>query len=419
MKLFTVLLTGILPVVFTASTLSPKVAIAQSGTQISQFNQDGSDYKRELNQLIQAGDAKFQQKNLQGAIAIYQRALQLTNQYRDLDDQVATLVGLGRVYDSNGQYLEAERSFKEGLKILSELASDFSTVEKRLIQSRLRVFTLTGLGITYTHLGEYTKASENLELAVALSARIVNVPKAILLTSFEPRFKLAELYYLRLGKYKEALSLLEQCRILARQMQDLDKEVIALTGLGNTYVKMGNVSVAQNFYEMAKNVESSTQEPEVRNAPARINAALGEFANLGQFFGKIVPVLQRASSSIREIAQLTSSDRRFEVLGKSADSIDKITQGLSNTITDAQQGNWARASQKMQDINNNMTEFNRNAKELDVLLQSMKNNPSEFRNLNQLTPQILNKLNETTRELQELKGLLGGKQKSLQDLKKN
>jgi tetratricopeptide (TPR) repeat protein len=422
MRFFTLFLAGILPVVFTASTLLPKVAIAQSGAQISQFNPDGSDYKTELGKLIQEGDAKFQQKDLQFAIAIYQRALQLTKQYRDLDDQVGVLVGLGRVYDVNGQYIDAERSFKEGLKILSELANDFSTLEKRHIQSRLRVLTLTGLGITYTHLGEYAKASENLELAVALSSRIVDVPKATLLTSFEPRFKLAELYYLKLGKYKEAIGLLEQCRIIARQMQDPEKEAIALTAIGNSLVKIGNVSTAQTFYEMAKNLGSSTEEPEVNNAPTRTNAALGEFANFGQFFGKIIPVLRKASSSIREVAQLTSSDRRFEVLGKSADSIDKITQGLSDTITDGQQGNWARASQRMKDMNSDMTEFSRNAKELDALIKAMQNNPSEFKNLNQLTPQILNKLNETTIELQELKGMLGGKQKkldSMQDLKKN
>lgn len=418
MKLLTILSVGISPLFFMDSALFPKVAIAQSNIQISQVNQSKSDYEKQLNQLIQEGDTRLQQKDCKGAISIYQRAMQLAQKYQDTELQVGVLVGLGRVYDSDGQYIESERSFQEALQLLSQLAANFATVEKRLIQSRFKIFALTGLGITYTHLGEYTKAAEKLELAVALSSLTVNVPKSILLTHFEPRFKLAELYQ-KQGKYREAIGLLEQCRMLALQMQDREKEAIVLTSIGNNLVKMGNISTAQTFYEMAKKLGSSTQEPEITNAPARINATLGEFANLGQIFAKIIPVLQRGSSRIREVAQLTSSDRRFEVLRKSADSIDKITQGLSDTISDSQQGNWARASQRMQDVNNDMTEFSRNAKELDALLRSMQSNPSEFKNLNQIAPQILNKLNETTREIQELNKLLGGKQKSLQDLKKN
>jgi tetratricopeptide (TPR) repeat protein len=148
--------------------LSEKEAIAQSIIKISQAN---STYEAEFNRLIDNGIARFQRKDYEGAIAIYQEALSLAKQNQNLQYQSMVFWLLGKSYDVEGKYLLAENSFKAGLGLIAQLENGFySNVQERVAVYRLRVFLMTGLGITYSHIGEYTQATKQLELAFALSA---------------------------------------------------------------------------------------------------------------------------------------------------------------------------------------------------------------------------------------------------------
>jgi tetratricopeptide (TPR) repeat protein len=392
--------------------LSEKEAIAQSIIKISQAN---STYEAEFNRLIDNGIARFQRKDYEGAIAIYQEALSLAKQNQNLQYQSMVFWLLGKSYDVEGKYLLAENSFKAGLGLIAQLENGFySNVQERVAVYRLRVFLMTGLGITYSHIGEYTQATKQLELAFALSANTTNESKLVLLNYFETRFELAQLYQ-KQGKYKKAIDLFQHSRLLALQIGDRQKEAISLTAIGNNLVKIGNVATAQEFYDMAKKLGDSHQEPQIAIAPKRVNAALGNFANLSDFFEKIIPSLQKANQIIRKMAKLTGSDNRFVVLGELSDNLDQSTQSMSSVLKNLKQGNWTAASQTMNDLQKKMSEMQNNSTILRNLLERMRQNPAEFNN--SFSPQTIKEWDALGKELNSILASLQGGQKNADKFK--
>jgi tetratricopeptide (TPR) repeat protein len=409
MKFFPTLFSLSLAIV-TGFVFSPKVAIAQSNIKISQANQVDSSYQKELNRLIQDGDAKFQQKDLQGAIAIYQRALQLAKQNQDLHSQVGFLVGIGRVYDLKGQYLDVERTFNQGLQTLSQLADEQSTVEKRDIQSRWRVLSLTGLGIVYTNLGEYAKASERLQLAVLSSNQTISKPTVLI--HFEPRFKLAELYQ-KQEKYKEAIDVLQHCRIIAAQLGDRQLDAMTLTAIGNNFAKMGNLKLARQFYDQATALGDFPQEPEIVNAPARLESISGDLNSVTSLFDKFVPILQKAGRSIRKVEQITSIDPNFAIVGITANNLENVTQKLLDVSSSFRRGDLMSAYPILQGITNDMTEMTRNMKDLSALMQDVKRNPEKFTLFKRLSPQDTKSLLDIVEEMRDITNSIDGRSKQL------
>jgi tetratricopeptide (TPR) repeat protein len=413
MKFFPVLFSLSLAIagsLFSPDFLSNKLAIAQSNTKISQANSTKSSYQKELTRLIQDGDAKFQRKDMQGAIASYQKALQLAKQNQDLSLQAGILVGMGRFYDLNGEYLEAEITFNQGLKILSQLAGEPSTIEKRLAQSRWKILSLTGLGIVYTNLGEYTKASEKLQLAVLSSNQIIGKPTVLI--HFEPRFKLAELYQ-KQEKYKEAIDILQNCRIIATQLGDRQLNAMTLTAIGTNFTKMGNLNLARQFYDQATALGNFPQEPEIANAPTRLESISGDLNALTGLFDKFLPILQKAGRSIRKIEQITSIDPNFAIVGTTANNLENVTQKLLNVSSSFRQGDLMSAYPILQGITNDMTEMSRNLKDLSVLMEDVKRNPEKFPILKKLSPEDKNSLLEIVEEMRGITSSIQGRSKQL------
>ncbi len=409
MKIFPVLF--LLSVsITTGFVLSPKVAIAQSNIKISQANQVDSSYQKELNRLIENGDAKFQRKDLQGAIAIYQKALQLAKQNQDLHSQVGLLVGIGRVYDLKGQYLDAERTFNQGLQTLSQLADEPSTVEKRVTQSRWRVLSLTGLGIVYSNIGEYTKATERLQLAVLSSNQTISKPTVLI--HFEPRFKLAELYQ-KQEKYKEAIDVLQHCRIIATQLGDRQLDAMTLTAIGNNFAKMGNLKLARQFYDQATALGNFPQEPEIANAPTRLEGISGDLNSVTSFFDKFVPILQKAGRSIRKIEKITSIDPNFAIVGITANNLENVTQKLLDVSSSFRRGDLMSAYPTLQGITSDMTKMTQNLKDLSALMEDMKRNPEKFTLFKRLSPQDTKSLLDIVEEMRDIKTSIDGRSKQL------
>lgn len=425
MKFFPAAFALTLPLVCAGSELLPsglwnQEAIAQSKTLIVQSQ---GTYQSALNQLVQSGDAKFAQKDFKSAIAIYQKALQLAEQNQDYQSQITLLAGVGRVYDLNGQYVDAERSFNTGWQMLSQRDWEFATVEKRSIQSRLRVMLLSGWGITYSNLGEYARASEKLQLAVSLSS--FEATKPTLLISFEPRLKLAELYE-KQEKYQEAVSILAYARIVANQIGDRRAEATALTAIGNNIAKLGNLKVARQYYDQAQLLGSIPEEPKIANDPLKIAAISGDLAGMSKLFDRFAPIIQKASISIRKLERILSVDPNFAIVGKAADNLELVTQTLIEVTPRLRNGDLMGAYPALQGIQGRMTEMLQNLKELQLLMTDVKANPNKYPALQRLSPQNVKDLQNIVEEIRDIASSIGGKSKelkknklSLQLLKKN
>jgi tetratricopeptide (TPR) repeat protein len=387
----------------------PETAIAQSHQLMAQ----SSAAKNELERLIQRGDRALSQNNFKEAISIFQQASQLARQNQDLDSQVLILVGIGRSYDLSGQYLKAEQSFKESLQILSQLAGEFTSIDKRARQNRLKILAHSGLGIAYINIGEYTKASENLQLAVLLSNG--EAKNTSLLIHFEPRFKLAELYQ-KQKKYQEAIAALQQARIVAQQIGDRRAEAMTLTAIGNNFMNLGQFNLASQFHAQAKALGNFPQEPEIANAPARSSGIVGDLVSVAGLLERLTPILQKVNLSIRKMERITANDSRFTVVGRTANNLDELMQNIFNLTPKLRQGDLMSAYPYLQKVNQSMTNLSRNMKDLNLLMEEVKRYPERFPALRQMNIQDIKVLQEIEGELRDLKNSIGKRSK---ELKKN
>jgi tetratricopeptide (TPR) repeat protein len=387
----------------------PETAIAQSHQLMAQ----SSSAKNELERLIQRGDRALSQNNFKEAISIFQQASQLARQNQDLDSQVLILVGIGRSYDLSGQYLKAEQSFKESLQILSQLAGEFTSIDKRARQNRLKILAHSGLGIAYINIGEYTKASENLQLAVLLSNG--EAKNTSLLIHFEPRFKLAELYQ-KQKKYQEAIAALQQARIVAQQIGDRRAEAMTLTAIGNNFMNLGQFNLASQFHAQAKTLGNFPQEPEIANAPARSSGIIGDLVSVAGLLERLPPILQKVNLSIRKMERITANDSRFTVVGRTANNLDELMQNIFNLTPKLRQGDLMSAYPYLQKVNQSMTNLSRNMKDLNLLMEEVKRYPERFPALRQMNIQDIKVLQGVEGELRDLKNSIGKRSK---ELKKN
>lgn len=387
----------------------PETAIAQSHQLMAQ----SSAAKNELERLIQRGDRALSQNNFRESIRIFQTALQLARQSRDLDSQVFILVGIGRSYDLNAQYLNAENSFKESLKILSQLAEEPASVNQRSRQNRMSILAHSGLGIVYTNIGEYTKAHESLQLAVLLSNREFRNPQVLI--NFEPKFKLAEVLQ-KQRKYQDAIAVLQQARIVAQQIGDRRAEAMTLTAIGNNFMNLGQFNLASQFHAQAKALGNFPQEPEIANAPARSSGIVGDLVSVAGLLERLTPILQKVNLSIRKMERITANDSRFTVVGRTANNLDEMMQNIFNLTPKLRQGDLMSAYPYLQKVNQSMTNLSRNMKDLNLLMEEVKRYPERFPALRQMNIQDIKVLQEIEGELRALKNSVGQRAK---ELKKN
>jgi len=346
MRFFPVIFALTLPLAFASFDLLPlglseKEAIAQS-SQISKYrpsNQSRSAYGIELKKLLEAGEASVGQSAFQNAIAIYQKALALTKKSQNLEDQSTVLSILGRVYDESGKYLQAEKSFLEGLKIIGQTSSNSPT----------KIYLYSGLGRTYQNIGKYDKAAENLQRAVRLSDKIKADPELFLFTHLEPRFYLGETYR-DLRNYQKAIDLFQECYTLAVRSGDREQQAISLTALGNTYVLMNDLNSAREFYNRARQLGNFQNNPSIGDSLARLNALTGEMSEIAQTFEIFIPVLQRMTRGLRRISEVTVSDPSFAYIEPLANRLENTTQKITKLIPRLQSGNIFQSIGMMQEL---------------------------------------------------------------------
>ncbi len=409
MKLFTLFLTGILPVVFTASTLLPKVAIAQSGTQISQANQSESGYKKQLDKLLRDGYTQLEAKNVSDAIIIYQQAQQFTHLQKNTFDESRILGILGRVYDFDGQYSASEKAYQEGIELLKNSLNTLDSSEQRFHDLRLQVSLFTGLGITYKKIGEFTKATEKLKLAISLSQSL-EFSKAQQ-SYLEPRFELANVYK-NDRKYKESIILYQECLALIRRTGDHEKEDIALTALGNAYLLMGDIKRAQESYALKTKSSGfskslSSQALKLSDA-SELDSINNTLSGLDALLQKTVPLLQKTSVELLRMYVLVSSDSRFDVIRKLGNTMANASQQINSMSIALRQGDIFSAFSFVQSLDDVMTQLTVYDKEMDILMKNVQNHPEDYK---VLTPEVLRSMQEVSNNLNQLNQEFVGKSK--------
>lgn len=419
MKFFPVLFSLSLAIA-TGFGFFPKVAIAQPNIKISQANQVESAYKIQLDKLLKDGYTKLEAENVSGAIANYQQAYQLAQSQKNVFDQSRTLAILGRIYDFDGKYADAERAYQEGIKLLQNDQKLSYTSEQQIEHDRLQIDLLTGLGMNYRKISQLTEAAKLLKLSVSLTHHLP-FPKSERLY-IESRFELATVYKNE-RKYKEAIALYQECLKLVRQMGDHEKENITLTALANTYLLMGDLKHGREIYSQKKKSLDFSQ-PVKLSGIDDLESIEATLSNLVSLLEKTTPSLRQTSRELLRMYALVKADQRFGVIGQLGETVGLSADLITNLSSTLKQGDILSAFPMMQSLDDVMTKLTAYEKDMDVLMQSVQEHPESYK---VLTTEVLREMEEIGHNLEKINQSLGGKSKSttkkilidLDKLKKN
>jgi len=277
-------------------------------------------FANNIRTLLTEGDRRLDAKDFAGATSLYEKALAIAERGQNREHQVLILSALGRVYDLNGKYLKAEKTFKEGMARVTE--SRNLSMEMRQSQ----IYLHTGLGMTYQNIGKYEQAIAQLKQAVNLSQQL---PKALWggdfipweFTNFEPRFYLATAYRAN-RQYPQAISLFQECHAIALKEGDREKQAISLVALGQTYGIMGNVRMARQYFQQVKALGPFPNNPDLVRAIDTLDVLSGELADMAESFTIFLPVLERVSRGLRRIEEVTPNLPNFAYVGRSAAKLE-------------------------------------------------------------------------------------------------
>lgn len=295
-------------------------------------------FAKDISTLLTEGDRLLEMKDFAGAIAHYERALAIAEKNQSREHQALILAALGRVYDLNGKYLKAEKTFKAGIVISESTGSRNLSLEMRQSQ----IYLYTGLGITYQNIGKYEQAIAQLKLAVNLSQQL---PKALWggdfipwqFTHFEPRFYLASAYRAN-RQYPQAISLFQECHTIAVREGDREKQAISLVALGQTHATLGDLVLARRYFQQVKALGTFPNNPDLGRAIDTLDVLSGELADAAESFTLILPVLERVGRGLRRIEEVTANLPSFAYVGRTANQLESTHDKLLQIIPQLRQG---------------------------------------------------------------------------------
>jgi len=186
--------------------------------------------KEKIN-ILNKLSANFLDKNPNKSITLAGEALELSNQYIDLNEKKRALENLGTAYFNLGRFGEASKNFQNAFKLSMLLGN-----EKDICHS------LINMGNILTTLGKYDEAlekflkaedyaleSEDMDLLVKINTSLGNL-------------------YGYLSNYDKALDFFYNSLTIKKQESDLEGVANAYKNIGNIYGSLGNYDLAFNFY---------------------------------------------------------------------------------------------------------------------------------------------------------------------------
>lgn len=414
-SLFAAVLTLFVEVTF----ILPQNTLAQEITQQQLSSPLDQDYKLSLAKLLASGEQSLVSNNVDGAIAKYQQAYQLSQTQGNIIDQSRILGILGRVYDFNGNYAKAETAYQQGIALLPRRSPDDLPRLDRLKQEYVRISLLTGLGITYKKIGQLPQASQQLQLAISLSKNIPSIRDHI---HIEPRFELGNVYK-REGKYQQAIALYQECRELLRQKGDRAGEDLVLTAIGNTYALMGNLKKGREFHNLrsklpntAQNLDRNLDLERVKNRHKDLDEVDASLQDLNNYLSRSIPLIRQTSDELFKMHALVSSDARFDVIRRLGTEMRFTSDQMIALVNALNGGDIFSAYGMIEKLDKVMTNLTGYEKELDILMESVQNNPENYP---VLTPRVLQEFTEISKNLDRINQSLTGKSKSNSSITKD
>lgn len=197
------------------------------------------------------------------AIAHYKKAMDLDKNYAPVLNQ------LGYTYMALENWPEAEKLFKQQIQVLPNSANPFDSYAEMLLRngrydeaitqyqkayekSPLFVNAFTGIGVTYAHKGDYTKARESFQQQFAKAPNV--------------NFKITALNntvhsYLYEGRYQEAIKAVEEVRSFAEKENQLTTVIASYTNAAWIHLENGSAVEASRSLEQGRRLLAKSDLP--------------------------------------------------------------------------------------------------------------------------------------------------------------
>ncbi len=265
------------------------------------------------------------------------------------------LANNGDVYKNLGQYAKALEQYQLALAIQREIADRRGTVT-----------SLNNVAIVYNSLGQYPKALDYLQQALAIDHELKDRPGE--------RSDLTNLglVYNNLGQYAKALDYLQKAAAISRELKDLVGAGGDLSNIGAVYTNLGQYTRALEYYDRAADVQRSIGD---RSALARsltdigvVYAYLHQYTTAVDYESRALAIQSQMGDRGAESGSLSNIGDVYKNLGQYAKALDVYQDALAIQRQIGDRGGESRSLSNIGDVYKNLGQY---AKALDVYQQAL------------------------------------------------
>ncbi|MEW6492205.1 MAG: tetratricopeptide repeat protein [Cyanobacteriota bacterium] len=242
-------------------------------------------------------------------------------------------------------YLEAYQLLLKGdyPEALNKLQQHLVTFRKKGDRARVGA-VLTCIGMVYSNMGQYTQALEYSQNALALLREVSNLPNGDSLRDSSASRSTARtwegrtlysmgLVYGSIGEYTKALEYSQQALAINREVSDRLWEGRTLNSIGGTYYYLGKYPKALEFFKQAlaiyKEVGNRFDEGRILSNFGLVSRNLGEYSKALEFFEQALAIHKQIGDRAAEGTSIRNLGLVYRNLGQYPKALDFFQEALA------------------------------------------------------------------------------------------
>lgn len=210
----------------------------QSYSQALELAQQYKDLERQTIALNNIGTVHISIGNYPRALEYFQKSLEIAIATSARPSQASTLNNIGQVYQNQGQSAKALEYFQQSL-----------TLAQVMQAADLEATALLNIGYVYSDRAEYDRA-------LAFYQQSLDISRKHNLSTITVLNNIAQIYFSQ-GRHAQAIERLQESLQIARKTGDRPTEVILLRNIGGKHHVQANYAKALEFYQQAQKLSQA------------------------------------------------------------------------------------------------------------------------------------------------------------------
>ncbi|MEA5478487.1 tetratricopeptide repeat protein [Pseudanabaena galeata UHCC 0370] len=264
--------------------------------------------KAEAYRLLLQGIERRRASDYNNAIQLDLKALAICQEIRYSECEVDAFNGLGRAYDSLGQYQKAIVFYQKSLLIYKQIG-DYKG----------EAISLNSLGNSYYNLGQYQKAIDFYQNSLVIAKQIRDHG-----VEDDSLYNLGNSYH-NLRQYQKAIDFYQQSLAIKRKIGDRKGEASSLNNLGNAYDSLSQYQKAIDLHQQSLTI--SNQIGDRKGEANSLNNIGNTYNSLGQH-QKAIDFNQQSLAISKQIGNRKGEANSLNNLGNSYYSLGQYQKAI-------------------------------------------------------------------------------------------